>query len=384
MSPGATRTRTRTTTTRSIGLVAFAAVAALLSWAGAASGDGGIGTPDPPRVKDIVCSDRCLDIRTVTETGKVEVTGRDLGETTAVRFPGAAGRIDVKPSKVESGRVTAKVPTGAASGKVIVESRYGTKAKAPEDLVVKPEDAIRSVKGFAVKRVEAAPKTAYFDGRKDIELDYLFEADEPADIRIDIVAKKKNKTVDSIIEKNVEPFSNQTATWDGLDAKGKPPRNGKYKFRVSALGGESGSSQATGFAYYDHIFPLRGKHYYGDGLGAGRGHQGQDVFARCGTKIVAARGGTVQTNAYQSAAGYYVVIDGKKTGEDYVYMHMEKKGRPKEGSRVRTGETIGRESDTGDATGCHLHFELWSAPGWYEGGHVLNPTRPLKKWDKWS
>ena len=83
--------------------------------------------------------------------------------------------------------------------------------------------------------------------------------------------------------------------------------------------------------------------------GAGRGHQGQDVFAKCGTKIVAARGGKVQTNAYQSAAGYYVVIDGKKTGKDYVYMHMEKKGRPKEGSRVRTGEMIGRESDTGDA-----------------------------------
>ena len=65
-------------------------------------------------------------------------------------------------------------------------------------------------------------------------------------------------------------------------------------------------------------------------------------------------------------------------------MHMEKKGRPKEGSRVKTGEMIGRESDTGDAQGCHLHFEIWSAPGWYEGGHVLNPTRPLKKWDKWS
>ncbi len=65
-------------------------------------------------------------------------------------------------------------------------------------------------------------------------------------------------------------------------------------------------------------------------------------------------------------------------------MHMERKGRPKEGARVKTGEVIGHESDTGDAQGCHLHFELWSAPGWYEGGHVLNPTRPLKKWDKWS
>ncbi len=85
-----------------------------------------------------------------------------------------------------------------------------------------------------------------------------------------------------------------------------------------------------------------------------------------------------------SAAGYYVVIDGVRTGNDYMYAHMEKGGRPKEGSRVHTGEVIGYESDTGRASGCHLHFELWSSPGWYEGGHVLNPTKPLKKWDKYS
>lgn len=374
----------RAITPRSIRLVAFATLTALLSWVAAAAGDGGIGTPDPPKVKDVVCSDRCLDVRTVTETGKVEVTGKDLDDTTVVKFPAEEGRIEVRPSSVQPGAVSAKVPTGATSGRVVVVTRYGTKAKAPEDLTVKPEDAIKPVKDFAVKRVEADPATAYYDGAKDIELDYLFEADEPADIRIDVVSKDTGKTVDSIVEKDREPFSNQTVAWDGLDSKGKPPHNGKYKFRVSALGGESGSSDAAGFAYYDHIFPLRGKHGYGDGLGAGRGHQGQDVFARCGTKIVAARGGKVQVNAYQSAAGYYVVIDGKKTGEDYVYMHMEKQGRPKEGSRVKTGEMIGRESDTGDAQGCHLHFELWSAPGWYEGGHVLDPTRPLKKWDKWS
>lgn len=374
----------RAITPRSIRLVAFATLTALLSWVAAAAGDGGIGTPDPPKVKDVVCSDRCLDVRTVTETGKVEVTGKDLDDTTVVKFPAEAGRIEVRPSSVRPGAVSVKVPTGATSGRVVVVTRYGTKAKAPEDLTVKPEDAIKPVKDFAVKRVEADPATAYYDGAKDIELDYLFEADDPADIRIDVVSKDTGKTVDSIVEKDREPFSNQTVAWDGLDSKGKPPHNGKYKFRVSALGGESGSSDAAGFAYYDHIFPLRGKHGYGDGLGAGRGHQGQDVFARCGTKIVAARGGTVQVNAYQSAAGYYVVIDGKKTGEDYVYMHMEKQGRPKEGSRVKTGEMIGRESDTGDAQGCHLHFELWSAPGWYEGGHVLDPTRPLKKWDKWS
>ncbi len=129
---------------------------------------------------------------------------------------------------------------------------------------------------------------------------------------------------------------------------------------------------------------MRGKHTYGDGLGAGRGHQGQDVFAKCGNPLQAARGGKVQTNAYHSAAGYYVVIDGKRTRKDYVYMHMKRGGRPKEGERVKTGESIGKVGETGNASGCHLHFELWSAPGWYEGGDPLDATKYLKRWDKYS
>ncbi len=65
-------------------------------------------------------------------------------------------------------------------------------------------------------------------------------------------------------------------------------------------------------------------------------------------------------------------------------MHMKKKGRAREGSKVRTGERIGFVSDTGNASGCHLHFEIWSAPGWYQGGHFTNPTDDLKAWDKYS
>ena len=35
--------------------------------------------------------------------------------------------------------------------------------------------------------------------------------------------------------------------------------------------------------------------------------------------------------------------------------------------------------------GCHLHFEMWTKPGWYEGGHAMpSVTRHLKAWDGWS
>ena len=37
---------------------------------------------------------------------------------------------------------------------------------------------------------------------------------------------------------------------------------------------------------------------------------------------------------------------------------------------------------TGNASACHLHFEMWSAPGYYTGGSVIDPLPYLKRWDK--
>jgi murein DD-endopeptidase MepM/ murein hydrolase activator NlpD len=362
--------------------VAGIAVAAGVGAASGQSGPGGLGTPPPPKIKSVACATRCLDLDKVAETGTIEISGRGLDSTEFVKFKAADGKLKVEPKDTSDGLVSAVVPVGAETGKVTTISAAGTKTTSPDEIKVAPESAVTDASGFSVESAEAAPRKSFFKGKRESKLDYLFKADGPADVRIDVIDKDSGKVVDSAVEKRQRPFRNHSFTWDGLNDSGKVAHNGDYQFKVSPLAGGPGAG--AGFQYYDHIFPLRGKHYYGDGLGAGRGHQGQDVFAKCGTKIVAARGGRVQVNAYQSAAGYYLVIDGAKTGKDYVYMHMEQRGRPKEGSRVRTGDIIGYESDTGDAQGCHLHFELWSAPGWYEGGHVLNPTRPLKKWDKYS
>jgi murein DD-endopeptidase MepM/ murein hydrolase activator NlpD len=92
----------------------------------------------------------------------------------------------------------------------------------------------------------------------------------------------------------------------------------------------------------------------------------------------------VQFKQYHGRAGHYIVIDGERTGVDYAYMHLRQAALVDEGERVRTGQLIGYVGDSGDATGCHLHFEMWTAPGWYDGGHPINPLPSLVAWDKTS
>jgi murein DD-endopeptidase MepM/ murein hydrolase activator NlpD len=138
------------------------------------------------------------------------------------------------------------------------------------------------------------------------------------------------------------------------------------------------------------FFPVQGPHSYGGSgaqFGAGRGgrsHQGQDLFAACGTPLVAVRGGKVRYAGYQSAAGNYVVIDGSSPNWDYAYMHLQSPSRYAAGQRVAAGARLGEVGETGNAQGCHLHFELWSAPGWYMGGRPFDPLPHLRAWDRAS
>ena len=149
-------------------------------------------------------------------------------------------------------------------------------------------------------------------------------------------------------------------------------------------GGGGGMAPPTGLDAGQYAFPLDVAHTYGDGFGAGRGHEGQDLFAECGSPILAARGGRVQRIAYQRRAGNYVVVDGQGTGVDTMYAHMLRGATVQRGDRVAMGQQIGQVGSSGNASGCHLHFEIWTAPGWYEGGEPMSSVgRLLHNWDEW-
>lgn len=103
-------------------------------------------------------------------------------------------------------------------------------------------------------------------------------------------------------------------------------------------------------------------------------HTGQDYAAPSGTKVVAARGGTVEYVNFGSAFGNHqcVVLPGDGTRDFYAHMQ----GRAiDDGARVDTGAKLGSVGDEGNVTGAHLHFERHkvSSGGW-SCGVVVDPT----------
>lgn len=129
-------------------------------------------------------------------------------------------------------------------------------------------------------------------------------------------------------------------------------------------------------------FPIRGAYDFGtfvNRFGGGRGHKGQDVLAGCGKPVVAALPGEVTLNKSQDRAGNYVVVKADD-GTSQAYMHLMEPGRVSKGDRVAAGQSIGAIGRTGNASACMLHFELWTAPGWYEGGTATDPLPSLRRW----
>ena len=164
-----------------------------------------------------------------------------------------------------------------------------------------------------------------------------------------------------------------------------PPGQAREMLRRAGTAQQS-DPQPTGVAPTgEYVFPIVGKHNYGTSINrygaprSGHTHGGQDVMANCGLKLVAVHAGKVSTVDSSGDAGNYLVIQSTdKT--DMVYMHMRSLAAVREGQTVTAGQFVGYVGDTGDATACHLHFELWTWH-WYDGGHSMDPLPKLKQWD---
>lgn len=129
---------------------------------------------------------------------------------------------------------------------------------------------------------------------------------------------------------------------------------------VRAFNGEGGASPRTGDLQVngeappartappagadDGVFPVRGRHDFGtrtNSFGGGRGHQGQDVFAECGTPVVAARAGKVLDAEADGTQGNFVVAEAED-GTSQAYLHMLEPAAVARGDRVIADDRQGR------------------------------------------
>jgi Peptidase family M23 len=366
-----------------------------------------------PRIGRVACRSACGSAGAASPGSLVRLKGRNLAPLDEVVFLGGAGDADdtsVAPRRVRGRTALARVPRTAATGPLAAVRPDGTRSPASRRLKIEPRP-VDVPAGMVDAEVQG--RRVFFGAQRPAELSYVVGGSEPASVEVELVRAGDPTVLERWTPGEVEPDVPQTVRWDGTVA-GMVQPDGLYQFRVTASGasGARATSSATGapggpgapgasasraggvspaapgaFRFLRHRFPLIGAHDYAEAaarFGGGRGHQGQDVFAECGTPVVAARGGVVKFKQFQSAAGNYVVIDGARTGVDFGYMHLREAALVDEGERVKTGQPIGFVGATGRASGCHLHFEEWTAPGWYSGGSPVDPLPDLRAWDAQS
>jgi Peptidase family M23 len=365
-------------------------------------------TPTPSIAK-VACAKLCASHGRARQGGMVRILGSGLSGVVKVTFLGVAGKSDdvslpVRPKSDRS--LSLKVPLNAMSGRLaLVTSGSVTTTARTKPLGILPPPPPPpttgqltpvpgpSDPGGPALETATSNNVAFAGSSRGITFSYRITASAPVAVEIDLMREDDGSVVQTWQVPSVQPGVVNNITWQGM-ANGELQPDGRYAWRLiatGASGAKARSAQAADptrdvFDLHGHVFPLRGRHTFGDGFGVqrkGHSHQGQDILSRCGLPILAAEAGKVLYNKVQSAAGNYLVIHGED-GYDYAYMHMRARSPFRAGDEVTTGETIGNVGETGDATTCHLHFEAWTPPGWYSGGHPFD-TRPLlDQWDSYS
>jgi hypothetical protein len=349
-----------------------------------------------PVVDAITCRTGCLGISRATPGSVVRISGEGMATVASVILLGRRGYRDdvtVAAAPVTPTAVEITLPPNARGGPVRALSGTGQRSlQSKTRLVVRP--AGTRDPGGPVVEAKVQTRKLLFDGGRKATVSFYVRGVAPVDVAVDVVRASDRMAVAHFAVPAVAPGSVQSVDWDGTIAGVAQP-DGRYVFQVAAaIAGGAGGVRAAqvsapaprreSFWLVHDVFPIAGPHTYGQGFGvqrAGHTHQGQDVMADCGLPLLATQAGKVKFAGSQALAGNYVVLSAADGSADYVYMHLRDPALVKKGDPVVAGQPIGFVGRTGDATACHLHFELWPAPGWYTGGSPVDPLASLKAWD---
>ena len=385
---------------------AFAAALALAAFAapGANAASGGSSFVVVPKIKAVTCVKNCQGkgkAKRIRGGSTIRIQGSDLAAATKIVFIGARGSSDdtaATPLAASSKKLTVKVPADTSTGPIVAETKGGERSRPTKSLLVLPQPPVvgspdlkpvaTSIPGARLEAGTSTPRTV-FHGSKSL-VKFSARVSGIADARLAVTLVRKSTGAELTSWTLLAPAGQVVSLeWDGRIAGAAAPA-GRYAFSAQiippgvtpasaeALAGTDDARDA--FDLYGFRFPIRGKHTYGGGLGDGRGHQGVDIMARCGTKLVAARGGTVVESRFQGAAGNFIAIRPDDTSiGDQAYLHLKQRSPFRKGDRVYTGQQIGLVGSTGRSSACHLHFEQWTGAIWRS--RPVDIMSALKAWD---
>ena len=135
-------------------------------------------------------------------------------------------------------------------------------------------------------------------------------------------------------------------------------------------------------------FPVAGQFNWGQEgarFGAARGgraHEGQDIFGRTGTLLLAVASGVVLEAGEDGGRGNYLALYDPQARRTYVYLHLQGTPLVGRGQRVRSGQPVGALGCTGSCFGDHLHFEVRHGRGL--DGRAEDPLQALLGWSRRS
>jgi murein DD-endopeptidase MepM/ murein hydrolase activator NlpD len=105
------------------------------------------------------------------------------------------------------------------------------------------------------------------------------------------------------------------------------------------------------------------------------GHYAIDIAADYGSGVRAAGAGTVVFAGWKGNGGGYQIWISHGSNLYTTYNHLSAISVGY-GQSVSGGQQVGQVGQSGDATGPHLHFEVWRGPVW-NGGARVNPLAYL-------
>jgi murein DD-endopeptidase MepM/ murein hydrolase activator NlpD len=136
--------------------------------------------------------------------------------------------------------------------------------------------------------------------------------------------------------------------------------------------GSGSSSRGVGF-----VWPVAGRNYISQYYWSG--HRALDIAASEGTPVVAAASGTVVlvgNRGYTGGGNVVWIQHGAKLYTTYNHLSY---WNVRVGQKVSAGQRVGLVGHTGEATGPHLHFEVWLGYPWGLGttADAANPCNYL-------